>query len=139
MYTFDQAIQSLLTSLQPTVNVGTLPVIIMRNVVLVEAGKTCPPSCVLGYHSGFFFAGRSNEQVYIVADIDTPEIFRVPVPYVCGGDVTALSSVLSAAINDPMGNNPTPSWGNVGSAVGVCQSNLEVGDPLSPVYDPQTQ
>jgi hypothetical protein len=33
-------------------------------------------------------------------------------------------------MDDPAGNNPTPPWGNVGQVTG-CQSNLEVGDPLS--------
>jgi hypothetical protein len=32
--------------------------------------------------------------------------------------------------DDPFDNNPTKPWGNIGQVVG-CQSNLEVGDPLS--------
>ena len=32
--------------------------------------------------------------------------------------------------NDPNTVNPTPSWGNIGQVSG-CQTNLEVGDPLS--------
>jgi hypothetical protein len=33
-------------------------------------------------------------------------------------------------MNDPLTTNPTPAWGHVGQVSG-CQSNLEVGDPLS--------
>jgi hypothetical protein len=33
-------------------------------------------------------------------------------------------------MDDPFGNNPTPAWGHTGQ-VGACQSNLEVGDPLT--------
>ena len=32
--------------------------------------------------------------------------------------------------NDPDTINPTPAWGHIGQVSG-CQSNLEVGDPLS--------
>ncbi len=32
--------------------------------------------------------------------------------------------------NDPSTVNPTPAWGHIGQVTG-CQSNLEVGDPLS--------
>jgi hypothetical protein len=33
-------------------------------------------------------------------------------------------------MDDPLGTNATPLWGNIGQVVG-CQGNLENGDPLS--------
>jgi hypothetical protein len=33
-------------------------------------------------------------------------------------------------MDDPLTTNPTPAWGNIGQVIG-CQSNLEVGDPLT--------
>jgi hypothetical protein len=33
-------------------------------------------------------------------------------------------------MDDPLVNNATPAWGNIGQVTG-CQSNLEVGDPLT--------
>jgi hypothetical protein len=33
-------------------------------------------------------------------------------------------------MDDPIGNNPTPSWGHIGQQSG-CQNNLEVADPLT--------
>ena len=33
-------------------------------------------------------------------------------------------------MDDPLGTNATPAWGNVGQVSG-CQGNLENGDPLS--------
>ena len=41
-----------------------------------------------------------------------------------------MSHEVAEWMNDPLGNNPTPSWGNIGQVSG-CQANLEVGDPLS--------
>jgi hypothetical protein len=41
-----------------------------------------------------------------------------------------MSHEIAEWMDDPAGNNPTPSWGNIGQVSG-CQANLEVGDPLS--------
>ena len=38
-------------------------------------------------------------------------------------------------MDDPLGTNPTPAWGNIGQVQG-CQNNLEVGDPLSGTFFP---
>jgi hypothetical protein len=43
--------------------------------------------------------------------------------------VTALSHETSEALNDPFGNNIVPTWQFPGLP-GVCQANLETGDPV---------
>jgi len=46
-------------------------------------------------------------------------------------DVAVLSHEIGEWMNDPFGRNGTPPWGNTGQVDGHCQSNLEVGDPLT--------
>jgi hypothetical protein len=45
-------------------------------------------------------------------------------------DVSAMTHEVAEWMDDPLGTNATPAWGHVGQ-VSACQSNLEVGDPLS--------
>jgi hypothetical protein len=45
-------------------------------------------------------------------------------------DGSVSSHEIAEWMNDPLGNNPTPAWGNSGQVSG-CQRNFEVGDPLS--------
>jgi hypothetical protein len=45
-------------------------------------------------------------------------------------DTATLTHEISEWLDDPGGDNRTPSWGHIGQ-VGGCQANLEVGDPLS--------
>jgi hypothetical protein len=81
--------------------------------------------CIVGYHGAFLNPAHKNGlQTYVVADFDSSGAFSGT------DDVTDLSHEIAELINDPIGNNPTPPWGNVGQVSG-CQSNLEVGDPLS--------
>jgi hypothetical protein len=124
--TFDNAIQALIIGpLAGTVNVGTFPIFLTKDVVLSDNGGCC----ILGYHSGLFVGGQL--QIYSPFSIDTIPVFG-------GGFVDTLSHEMGEAINDPPGNNPTPHWGNIGQVVGACQSNFEVGDPLSPGFGTPT-
>jgi hypothetical protein len=50
--------------------------------------------------------------------------------FIGSSDVSALAHEVGEWQNDPNTVNPTPSWGNIGQVSG-CQTNLEVGDPLS--------
>lgn len=84
--------------------------------------------CVLGYHSWFSFHGL---QTYGVAEYDTNRHFDSV------SDVSVLAHELGEWYDDPMGNNATPPWGHIGQQAG-CQSNLEVGDPLSGHFFPVT-
>jgi hypothetical protein len=47
-----------------------------------------------------------------------------------GLDTDIMSHEINEWQDDPLGNNPTPAWGHVGQVSG-CQTNLEVGDPLT--------
>jgi hypothetical protein len=112
------AVQALITGpLAPTVNVGTFPIFLTKNVVS-EDSEGC---CILGYHSGLFVNG--NLQIYSPFAVDTNGAFG-------NLDVSILSHEMGEAINDPVGNNPTPLWGHIGQQPG-CQGNFEVGDPLN--------
>lgn len=81
--------------------------------------------CVLGFHT-YFTDGASPEHRWTLAYASwiSPGLFG-------GGfeDVTALSHELSELFNDPFVNNVTPRWQFPGEP-GVCQGNLETGDPV---------
>jgi hypothetical protein len=100
----------------------TLPIFVMHNVVMGDPGISPTTNCcVLGFHGAY---GSSQIQTYAVADFDTTDFFSQE------PDIADLSHEVAEWMNDPLGINPTPQWGNVGQVVG-CQGNLEVGDPLT--------
>jgi hypothetical protein len=110
------------------VNPGTFPIFLLHNVGLSFGSPTNVNNCcALGYHGA---VGSSAIQTYSPADFDTTGLFQ-------GADDTdVLSHEVGEWMNDPLGNNPTPSWGHTGQ-VGGCQNNLEVGDPLSGTEAPR--
>jgi hypothetical protein len=81
--------------------------------------------CVLGFHT-YFTDGAVPEHRWITdyASYISPGIFG-------GGfnDVTAISHEIAETFNDPFVNNATPVWQFPGEP-GVCQGNLETGDPV---------
>ncbi len=102
---------------------ATFVVFLMNNVVMYET--TAANCCALGYHSAFSNpAFGSVTDTYAVGDFDTTGVFGTT------ADTSPLSHEIGEWMDDPMGNNPTPGWGNVSTVVG-CQYNLEVGDPLA--------
>jgi len=117
------------TYLQNTVfpAAGVLPtqfaVVLLYNSVTYE--PSAPGSLILGYHSAFSNTATNGAfQTYAVGDFDTTGSFGTT------KDTADLSHEIAEWMNDPLGSNPTPPWGNIGQVTG-CQSNLEVGDPLS--------
>ncbi len=129
--TLDNKIQALITgALSSMVNVGTVPIFLTKSVVSATSGHRITANCcVLGYHGALTVGG--NLQTYSPFSLDTTGVF--------GGDVNTLSHEIGELINDPTGNNPTPTWGNIGQTVGGCQNNFEVGDPLSEGFGTPTQ
>jgi hypothetical protein len=102
---------------------SSVPVFMLYNVAMYEG--TTSTCCVLGYHSAIDNPNFANAlQTYAVGDFDTTGNFGNT------RDVSSFSHELGELIDDPLGNNPTPPWGNVGEVTG-CQGNLEVGDPLT--------
>jgi hypothetical protein len=98
---------------------GGFVLFLFSNVVFYNGNqKNC---CAGGYHSWFNSHGL---QTYGVAEYDTNRDFNNFL------DVSVLAHELGEWYDDPLANNPTPPWGHIGQVSG-CQSNLEVGDPLS--------
>jgi hypothetical protein len=122
---FDHYVQTtLLPSLAGSGSVSstTFPVFLLDNVVLFD-GDPLFACCILGYHNAYT-DGSGNQQTYGVAMYDNTGDFAG------SGDVSALTHEVAEWADDPTTVNPTPSWGNIGQVSG-CQTNLEVGDPLS--------
>jgi hypothetical protein len=135
--TFDGIIQSTVLPSLASSGVGptTLPLFLLYNVVQGAPGDNINSNCcILGYHNA---EGGVAVQTYGIFDFDTTGLFTG------GGDTTSDTSVMSHEVDewldDPLGTNPTPFWGNIGQVTG-CQGNLEVGDPLSgTILPPITQ
>jgi hypothetical protein len=118
---WDPIAQSLIRSLG--LNNKELPVFLFYNAVM-SSGRSSNLNncCILGYHN----AVGSPLQTYAVAEFEGRD------QTLFGGvsDVSTLSHEINEWMQDPSGTNATPAWGNVGQVSG-CQSNYEVGDPLS--------
>ena len=113
---FDNIAMSLLTQLSIPAN--TLPLFLSYNTFWTSGG-----CCILGYHS----TNNAGTQAYAVAAYSDPGIFSVPIQ-----DIHALSHEIGEWMDDPLipATNIVPAWGHVGQVSG-CQSNLEVGDPVT--------
>jgi len=103
----------------------TFPIFLMHNVVMSTDG-TLSGCCVLGFHG----ATGNPVQTYSPFDFDTTGDFANT------SDISVMTHEVGEWLEDPLGTNPTPRWGNIGQ-VSTCtssaggQTNLEVGDPLS--------
>jgi hypothetical protein len=114
--------------IQPTV----LPIVQTYNVFLFE--HSLSNCCVLGFHDAFAsLNGNGNQQVQtsIFGAWTDPLIFRNPDVQ----DVLPLSHEVSEWMNDPFINNAVPVWQFPGLP-GVCQGNLETGDPVEVLPHP---
>jgi hypothetical protein len=101
------------------VNQGSLPIFLLANVVMASPVADINTCCILGYH------GDTAGQTYSPMDFDTSGLFGPGI-----FDTAIAAHEVDEWQDDPMGGNPTPPWGNVGQVAG-CQTNLEVGDPLT--------
>jgi hypothetical protein len=97
---------------------GTLPLFIFDSVFEYDTDPS--NCCILGYHGSYTPGGVL--QTYSINSWDTSWTF--------GGDISVMTHEVGEWMNDPTGVNPTPAWGNIGQVTG-CQTNLEVGDPLT--------
>ncbi len=95
-----------------------IPVTLSYNTVETESGQCC----VIGYHSDYNRSG--GIQTYATGAYTDPGEFSGL------SDIGAYTHELGELFNDPFVNNATPAWGHTGQVSG-CQSNLEVGDPLT--------
>jgi hypothetical protein len=123
--TFDAFVQGTLVPFVTAHGGGptSLPIILLYNVVIANpfVPGTSHNCCILGYHNAF----GSPVQTYSVGDFDSQG-------GTFGGtsDISAPSHEIGEWMNDPLGTNFVPLWGNIGQVSG-CQNNLEVGDPLT--------
>src|SRR5579883_1011584 len=105
------------------VNPSTFPILFVHDVVWAGAATNLAECCILGYHG----ATGAPVQTYSPADFDSTGLFGTNTL-----DTAVLSHEIAEWANDPFGNNLVPAWGGTGQVPpGVCQGNLEVGDPLS--------
>jgi hypothetical protein len=100
---------------------NTLPIFLLHNVV--EYVTTTSNCCALGYHNSYA-PSAGVTQTYSVATYDNSTLFTG------SSDISAVTHEVAEWQNDPFDNNATKPWGHIGQVTG-CQSNLEVGDPLS--------
>ncbi len=106
---------------------NTIPIFLFDSVNMCDPYDPNNVPCgILGYHSAYTPSGLL--QTYIVSDFDNSGLYL--------GDVSVLSHEVGEWMDDPVGTNPTPAWGNTGQVVG-CQNNLEDGDPLTGTDLPQ--
>lgn len=99
------------------------------NTYLFSFNRTNPMQrgscCTLGFHTYFTdLATPEHRWITDYASYISPGIFG-------GGfnDVTALSHEIAETFNDPFVNTAVPVWQFPGEP-GVCQGNLETGDPV---------
>ena len=101
----------------------TLAIFLLHNI---EFDATLGVSGDVGFHAAIPNpAFHSAAQTVAVASYLDPTI----APH--EPDVAVLSHEVGEWMDDPFGKNGTPPWGNTGQVDGHCQSNLEVGDPLT--------
>lgn len=95
---------------------------LMNNVVMYNVKvANC---CILGFHNSETKNGVF--QTYGIGLYDNTGDFSG------NANISDISHEVAEWVNDPAGTNPTDPWGDVGQvSAGSCQSNLEVGDPLT--------
>jgi hypothetical protein len=102
---------------------STFPFFVVGNVVAFQVAQQKVECCILGYHSAMNTS--KGIQTYGIADYETSGAFGSN-----ARDIEPASHEVAEWMDDPTTENPTKPWGNIGQVTG-CQSNLEVGDPLS--------
>lgn len=122
---FNQAVNDIIGGSFDTsaLNYHAYPNTFLFSVIDEQGDLTC---CVAGFHEYIFDPTTNPEQRWMYAF--TPWIS----PGIFGGgaqDVASFSHETSEALNDPFGNNIVPTW-QYPLNPGVCQANLETGDPV---------
>jgi hypothetical protein len=92
--------------------------VLYNTTMYISTSGNC---CVGGYHGAF----GSPVQTYSPFQFDTAAAFGVG-----SEDTDIMAHEINEWQDDPLGTNPTPAWGKIGQVSG-CQTNLEVGDPLT--------
>ena len=101
----------------------TFPIFLLHNV---ELPRKLGVSGSVGFHAAIpnpAFHGVT-QTVAVASYLDAAVAPHEP-------DIAVLSHEVGEWMDDPLGTNSAPPWGNVGQVSGSCQRNLEVGDPLT--------
>ena len=107
---------------------ASFPFFVVHDVVMGNPGDSIFQSCCLiGYHG----ATGSPTQTYAVADYDTTGLFAND------PNVVPISQEVSNWMDDPLGTNTAPAWGNLQRVPG-CSTSLEVGNPMIGDYFSQS-
>ena len=102
----------------------TFALFLMKDVVTSSASPlSCRISCLIGYHSAF----GSPVQTFAVTEYDTTQKFWNQSG---NKNIAIIAHEIGEWLDDPLGTNATPAWGASGQVAG-CQTNWEVGDPLT--------
>ncbi len=107
------------------VNPKTFPMFMLYNSGMSFGDPTNLGNCCAGGYHSINPAGPLTFQTYSPFDFDTSGVFGT-----AALDTGIVSHEVGEWVNDPYVVNPTPAWGHIGQ-VGLCQNNLEVGDPLT--------
>ncbi|HUD65721.1 MAG TPA: hypothetical protein VMQ17_14120 [Candidatus Sulfotelmatobacter sp.] len=107
------------------VNPGTFPMFMLYNAGMPVGGPTNINNCCGGGFHSITPAGPITFQTFSPFDFDVSGLFLTST-----SDTATASHEVAEWVNDPFIINRTPAWGHTGQVAG-CQSNLEVGDPLT--------
>jgi hypothetical protein len=121
-----------IVQLEP-LNVNEFTIALTRNAVFYLGGQpfNC---CVIGFHTAFETGVQGNThlvQTLASASWLDPGLFLSADI----ADVLPLSHEISEWLNDPFVNNATPPW-QFPDGSGLCQANLETGDPVEVLAHP---
>ena len=118
----DSFVRSLISSLN--IPPSTFTLVVTYNVGEVPNGG----GLFIGYHTAV--SNANGTWTYAIGSYTDPNSLGLPV-----NDVSVLSHELGEWMDDPLGNNAVPQWGNIGQVTGCPlpppPSLLEVGDPLT--------
>jgi hypothetical protein len=95
-------------------------IFLMRDVVFYQGQADPLATCCFVYHGAL-----ANMQTYSPLDYDTTGELAPAFE-----NVSVAAHEIGEWLDDPLGTNPTPAWGNIGQVTG-CQDNWEVGDALT--------
>jgi hypothetical protein len=130
---WDAYIRNTLMPQLATQGVGSDDFVIFELNNVVEYITTTANCCVLGYHNAFTNPADGGVTTYSTSMFDNSTQGEFG-----GADISVLTHEIGEWMDDPLVdgiNNNTKPWGNIGQVTG-CQTNLEVGDPLTGTLQP---
>ena len=125
---WDSYVRNTLMPQLATQGVGSDDFVIFELNDVVEYITTTSNCCVLGYHNAFTNPADGGVTTYSTSMFDNSTQGEFG-----GADISVLTHEIAEWMDDPLVdgvNNNTKPWGNIGQVAG-CQTNLEVGDPLT--------